>query len=340
MGDYKGIRKTFTYDGKRYEVRGKTEREAEAAKQKKLIELGSVGNINSTMTVKEWADQWLEIYRKDKDNKTIDTKLRLYIIPRIGKMKLSDVKNVHLQKILTEQSGMSESHVKKVKQTICSLFKRAYKSRLIPFDPSEDLEMPPAVTGTHRALTPEEKKKVKDTCETHKHGLWVKFMYHTGVRPGESCALLKSDIDFENETVTISKAKSYLTGEVKDPKTKAGNRTIPIPHELLQELKEYTKDMLPTAYLFPDAQGNMATSSVLASRWRYFSRTAGFEGDLDIYDLRHNYCTELCRKGIPMKTAQYLMGHSSIRITAEIYAHVQQEDLEIAKAIINGAANA
>ena len=52
------------------------------------------------------------------------------------------------------------------------------------------------------------------------------------------------------------------------------------------------------------------------------------------YDLRHTYCTDLQKKGIDIRTAQYLMGHSDISLTANIYTHADNSTiLETAKLI-------
>ena len=53
------------------------------------------------------------------------------------------------------------------------------------------------------------------------------------------------------------------------------------------------------------------------------------------YFLRHTYCNMLCKKGVPLKTAQYLIGHASIEMTAEIYTHVTENMLESARLQIN-----
>lgn len=45
------------------------------------------------------------------------------------------------------------------------------------------------------------------------------------------------------------------------------------------------------------------------------------------YDLRHTYCTDLQRAGIDIRTAQKLMGHANISITADIYTHVDEEQI-------------
>ena len=54
------------------------------------------------------------------------------------------------------------------------------------------------------------------------------------------------------------------------------------------------------------------------------------------YMFRHTYCTDLQKKGIDIRTAQKLMGHSSILITAEIYTHVDTKEIVKAGKILKG----
>jgi len=59
--------------------------------------------------------------------------------------------------------------------------------------------------------------------------------------------------------------------------------------------------------------------------------------DLTTYCLRHTFCTNLAKQGVNMKTAQYMMGHSSITITADIYTHTDTIMLKSAAELINGS---
>lgn len=59
----------------------------------------------------------------------------------------------------------------------------------------------------------------------------------------------------------------------------------------------------------------------------------GFDGsvvadDLILYDLRHTYCTDLQRAGVPINVARYLMGHADISTTSSIYTHTGTTDAE------------
>lgn len=50
-----------------------------------------------------------------------------------------------------------------------------------------------------------------------------------------------------------------------------------------------------------------------------------------MYDIRHTYCTNLERAGVPINIASRLMGHSDISLTSKIYTHASSEALEIAR---------
>ena len=56
--------------------------------------------------------------------------------------------------------------------------------------------------------------------------------------------------------------------------------------------------------------------------------------DLVPYCLRHTYCTDLQAKGVPLKTASYLMGHSDISVTANIYTHITEDTLSKATELV------
>lgn len=61
--------------------------------------------------------------------------------------------------------------------------------------------------------------------------------------------------------------------------------------------------------------------------------------DLTAYCLRHTYCTNLQKQGVDIRTAQYLMGHSSIQMTAKIYTHIGIEQLSNEYSRITGETN-
>ena len=62
--------------------------------------------------------------------------------------------------------------------------------------------------------------------------------------------------------------------------------------------------------------------------------------DLTSYCLRHTFCTDLQKKGVDLRSAQYLMGHSDITLTANIYTHADTTTIIQAAEKMNGKAYA
>jgi len=156
-------RKTFTFDGKRYDVRANTLEElvVKIAMKKRDLEEGHFV-INKNIKVSDWFSEFMETYKeKSVSPETYDDYLSRWnskIKPYIGHMKIKDVKPVHCQRVLYEMEGHSKDYISKVQNTMYQMFRRAVQNNLILKNPAEFLEVPNAVDGTHRAITEEERK--------------------------------------------------------------------------------------------------------------------------------------------------------------------------------------
>lgn len=370
---YEYIRKTFVYEGKQYEVTGKSEAEAyeKMGLKKAALARGEVG-ISANMTVRAWAKTYVDTYvaprtRKpgaqkgaknsltEKSAKMYFEKIGGYIVPAIGNMKIKDVKAPHLQKIINTQAGKSFSHVNKLMMVTRMVFRRAYLDRIILFDPSEDLTMPEVSKKTRRSLTEAELNIFHTVAAKHKHGLWAEFHLRFGVREGEVPPVQVLDLDFHTHRLHISKAVESGSGVVKAPKTAAGDRYIPIPKDFEPALLAYTKDKSPFEYLFPSDTGGMMTQSGVTRRWKSFKRAMDLEmgaetdnhgkikpetskvaKDLTLHCLRHTYCTELGAKGIDASVARFVTGHGDIATLSNIYTHSNDTILDMIATKLNG----
>lgn len=353
MGEY--VRKTARWNGKKYEATGKTELEAMTKLAEKLATAKrGEETIGGAMTVSAWYKEWKATY---KDHKGLtakslgmyDEKFNRYIRPRIGAMKLRDVKDVHLQRILNDQEGMSYSHVEKLRRVMREMFSRARKSRIIAVDPSEGLELPAAPEGTHRSLTDAERAVLLKVAERHHAGLYVLTLLYTGMRPGEAAALTWTDVDFKNNEIHIHAALESGTGRVKGPKTEAGIRDIPIRAALLPHLLAVKGD--PFDRVFKSRSGHPLNSNSQYRLWKDFKRAMDIEmgakvyrnrieesviaADLTPYCLRHTFATDCARAGVPLETVRWYLGHEDISTTANIYQHRDTATLHAGIALLD-----
>ena len=371
---YPYIRKYFTFDGQPYEVYGKTEEEAVAKKLRRLQEL-EAGRMDSSKTVREWAEVWYREYIQPrkitaKSKKMYRGILDREIIPAVGKLKLRQVTELHLQRILNRHAGESSSGVEKIRMVIKAMFKRAYLSRLLPFDPSEGLLLPETTENGHRSLTEAERAALLAVAsyptfdgKANRSGCWLLLMLRCGLRPGETAALKKSDVDLPGRTLHVRAARESGSGRVKGPKTAAGFRDVPIPEDLAPWLeRQLQADASPWLFTQKDKKTPLSETS-MRRRWETVKKYMDIElgaktervklpgarrhslvitesaiaEDLDLYDLRHTYCTDLEVAGVPINVAKELMGHADIATTANIYTHASTAAVDQARALLNAA---
>lgn len=350
------MRKTFTFEDKRYSVQAKNEIELgkKIAAKIKELEDGSI-TINKNTTVKKWSEEWLETYKKGTVGlatyKYIETIVNNKIVSEIGTRRLKDIKSIHLQKILNDQTGNSKSYISKVKSTIRQIFSEAVANKLITDNPAERLKMPKSNDGTHRALTDKERKFILELAETHRSGLWIKVMLYCGLRPQETATLQWKDIDFKNKVIKVSTAREALTNNIKSTKSSAGVRKIPIPKPLYKSLVAAKGS--PFDYVFTQpTTGNRHTKSSMRCLWTSFKYDLNIAmgtkvyrnqlqppfavaDDLVPYCFRHTFCTDLQSAGVPINVAKELMGHEDIATTSRIYTHQSDNSLNAAADMIN-----
>lgn len=336
------MRKTFTHEGKRYEVSGDTPEELAVKVAMKIRDLEEGRIVLSKNTpVNKWIEEWLANYKKNSVSQVTYTgyvsRINVHIIPTIGGMKIKDVRPIHLQKIMNGMTGYSKDYIAKVEYTLNQIFESAQKNKLILDNPARDLQKPKAENGTNRAITDAERKVILKVAETHKHGLWVKIMLYCGLRPGETRLIQGKHINLKNRTLKIEGTKS-----------KAAKRTVPIPSVLIPDFGK----VQPFEYVFKNKSGNQLTLSNLRSMWKNFKRemniAMGCEvrrnkvippyrvaDDLVPYCLRHTFCTDLQSAGVPINVAKELMGHTDISVTARIYTHQSEKSFNDAADAIN-----
>ena len=373
--EYNYVRLFFRFDGVRYSVYGKTEEEAIAKKIEKLQQLES-GRIDSSKTVKEWSEVWFSTYVQHrkitaKSKRMYREQLDNKILPAIGKVQLRKVTSLRLQQLLNAHAGESRSACEKLRMVLKALFSQAFANRLLPFDPSLDLALPETTEGKHRRLTDEERAALLTVAsmptfdgKPNRSGCWLMLMLRCGLRPGETAALRKADVDIEKRTVRVRSARESGSGRVKDPKTASGLRTVPIPEDLVPWLeRQLVADPSPWLFTQRDRKTPL-TETAMRRRWetvkKHMDLALGAKAekvklpgtrrrtlvilehalaeDLDLYDLRHTYCTDLEIAGVPINVAKTLMGHKDISTTANIYTHSSPETVETARALLNAAA--
>lgn len=351
---------TFRFEGKKYFCRStKSQREADkkAILKKAELEAGSQ-LIGGNITLKDYAEKWLETYKLNTVSnavyKAYRSRINNYIVPACGNLPVKKIRPTNLQKILNQQTGKSKDHCTKLRHTIQQIFEQAQHDKIINDNPAQWLTLPQAENGTHRSITDEERRATLEVAETHPFGLFVKVLLYCGLRPQEAAALRWEDIDQINHRLNVQRAVK-ADGSIGGTKSAAGVRVVPIPGILWEELRQAIPGKLDT-YIFLDSRGERMSKTAIKRRWQSFRHeldiALGAElerdtdgnpvmrygcttiihsvvaDDLTLYCYRHTYCTDLEAAGVSINVAKYLMGHSSIELTAKIYSHMREDILE------------
>ena len=168
----------------------------------------------------------------------------------------------------------------------------------------------------------------------------VLILLKTGLRISELCGLTVQDLDFENHTLNIDHQllRNQEGYYIETPKTKCGIRIVPMSEEAgkafqrVLKRKKTGKGIVIDGYrnfLFLNQKGMPMTACYYTSTLRNIVKKYNKYHDEPLpkitpHILRHTFCTRLAQKNMNPKNLQYIMGHSSIMITLNLYAHASQ----------------
>lgn len=183
-------------------------------------------------------------------------------------------------------------------------------------NPCLSVSVPKGLPKTHREpASPEDEARVKASA-----GIWL-FPYlilYTGLRKGEALALTREDIDADVIHVTKSVYHVNNRPHIKQPKTEAGIRTVPILDPLREKLPRRFK-----GFLFSDDGGESPLTEMQYQRhWKDYTQQTGVTATA--HQLRHSFASMLHDLDIDMKDAQDLLGHSTIAMTQDVYTHIRE----------------
>lgn len=235
---------------------------------------------------------------------------------QLGKQKADAIKTSDIAKYMID---FSEKHKgEKTNKTqlyvIADIFQYGLNRGILESNPAKGLTVEKGLEKSKRKMPEsEELKKIKNAPSSDIKLIAYLALY-AGMRRGEMFALTWDDIDLESRTITINKAMYWADHiGIKDPKTEAGERVVPIPERLYNELinrERKTETVLP--YM---SQGSFY------KRWENWCDEIGIK--TTPHALRHGYATMIVEAGIDPTIAQKYLGHAQLATTTDIYREIR-----------------
>lgn len=267
---------------------------------------------------------------------------------KIMNVKTSDAKLFLIK--MQQEDGKKHSTIKMVRGVLRPAFQMAVDDDILMKNPFQ-FELAGVVVNdsvTREAITKDQMRKflrfVHDDILYCKYYEVVYILFHTGMRISEFCGLTLKDIDLEKKTVNIKRQlqrtaqREYV---IEPTKTNACSRVLPITDEvaemfrsIIQDRPKYKVEKIVGGYsgfLFLDKDH----MPLVAMHWEHrFNSMVGRYNEIYKVQIpnitphvcRHTYCSNQAKAGMNPKTLQYLMGHSDIAVTLNVYTHVGLED--------------
>lgn len=329
-------------------VLGKTQAEVKEKLKKAIADSQRLDmNRSGTHTVKSWVKMWYEVYAEPRlREKTKDYYLNYidkHIIPELGDIKLDKLTTIQIQQfynnlqkngrvqrykhIELKNKGLSVRVVHGIHTLLNNCLEQAVAERLILVNPARGCKLPKMEKREMKVL-PEDKIKPY-LMEADKRGLLAPFYLEltTGLRRGELLALLWTDLDVENRTISITKQVNRIKGElvVSLPKTQNSVRVLPVSQQAVDLMVEEHKKHPGNPYMFPSPKtGGMFDPDSFRHTHEKILKTIGAE-HIRFHDLRHTFATLSLKNGVDVKTLSSTLGHYSAGFTLSTYTHATPE---------------
>ena len=245
--------------------------------------------------------------------------------------------------------GLSNKTIRHHHRWISSILNQAVFWQVIPSNPAQRVKPPKVERMEAKYLDEKQTAKLLEIMEKEsiQHRTMIKLFILSGLRRGEMCGLEWGDIDFENSLITVRRSSQYVSGKgifTKETKTATSDRTIKLPKQAFEILKEYRKWQLEERLKMGNIwEDNDRIFTQFNGKPVHPDSISGFFTDLisktdlpkvTIHSLRHTNITLLIAAGVLLRTVSYRAGHASTSITSEVYSHALRSADEMAAGVL------
>ena len=323
--------------------------------------------------MEEYATKWLAMHGSHVRTTTLvdyTSKVKIYIIEPLGKKYMAEVTPDDVKMAIGKAAVQSASIYRGVQMLYKMIFGSALESHIIDESPCKNLNPRGGKTPKERkALTDEQVATLLDAIRGLPPYPFIMLCLYSGLRREEALALQWDSVFLEGGAPHIVVCRAWHTEHnrpviLTDLKTKAAKRTIPIPPQLVECLKDI-KEKSTSDFVIANRDGGALSETQWRRVWGYVrTRTVrertyyryvngqkiphtvtpvlgeraahnsdvvySIDFEVTPHQLRHTYITNLLLAGVDVKTVQVLAGHEHAKITLDIYAHLtynQPKDL-------------
>lgn len=378
-GEYQRNNGTFEYKwrdrrGVRHSVYAKTLQELRDKERNILRDsLDGIRTEGKGLTVNDLYDRWGKLKKGIKPNTLWNYKFLYgkHIAPGFGNLHITDIRRSDVRDFyntLTDKENLSAGTVSCIHIILHQVLELGVEDEYLRFNPADSALR--ELKRTHdtapkrkRALTiPESDRFESFLARSGYYHRWQPIftvMLWTGMRVGEVTGLTWSDIDFDEDFISINHTLIQLVGAgnggkkygyaINTPKTVTGIRTIPMLPKVRDAFireREYQKRMGLTCnvsvdgytdFVFLSRTGRPYDAHCLNVILKKIIRDCNREAMesraenpillpvFSSHTLRHTFTTRMCEAGVNIKVMQDVLGHADAQTTLQIYTDATRE---------------
>jgi integrase len=319
------------------------------------------------VTVREWLATWLGAIRQEVAPRTAERYAEIvnnFLVPALGRLQLSKLASSHIQEAYNgwaacgrrdgKPGGLSPQTRRHIHRVLSAALSRAVEQQLIVRNPAEVFKrrLPRVEHRDMATLTAEQSAGLLDAMRGRLHIYWpVLLALATGMRRGEILALRWRNVDLNGGCIRVVESLEQTKAGIrfKSPKNEK-TRAVTLPLFAIDELCRHKREQAEALLRLGVRQtgetlvcarqdGEPHLPKSLTSEFIHILPRLKLRDfpRVRFHDLRHTHATQLLMAGVHPKVAQERLGHSTIRVTLDLYSHVTTTMQEDAAAKIDAA---
>lgn len=306
----------------------------------------------STYTFKQVAEDWIKQYSNEVKISSVRTREKAiyHAVERFNTYPIQSIKKHDYQRFVDDMSALySKNYVDSIVASTNMIFKYAYEMKLIKVLPNEGIKRPKKKVSVEELENSKIHKKFLEKDELfeflqvakNQHAPLNSFeifttLAYTGCRAGEILALKWSDIDFDNNTISITKTyynpnnnkKKY---QILTPKTESSIGKISVDPNVIKMLRDYKINIQDqwknelyndNDFVFTDNNGYPLVIKKLSMWIQTIMSRTNIHKNISTHSFRYTHCALLIEAGVHIKEIQERLRHKDINTTMNIYAKI------------------
>ncbi len=291
-------------------------------------------------------ERWfVDVMAREVVRSTIDNYrsiVKFHILPTHGRKKVDELTVAEVDRLLAAKiaAGLSPSTVHRIRAVLSQCLDQGIRWGVTPRNVARLSRSPKLVRAEGRTLSPEQARALLASLKGHRNEALYTLMLSTGLRRGEALGLRWEDVDLERGVARVKRSLKREGGHIvtADTKTLKSRRAVNLPEPVVELLARHRDQQekervdlgeawRETGFVFTSSIGTPIDPRNLYRDFQKVCENAELS-HWHPHELRHSAASLMLASGVKLQVVSQVLGHSSIRMTADVYGHILDPDRE------------